>query len=190
MKYIPSVIEPSFGIGRILYHLLEHSFSVRKEGAAIGHHHQTQSQPNSTDSSVVGGQVLRSVLSLPPFMAPIKVAILPLSSNAAFDPIASSLAKICSDLQLTFKLDSSGVSIGRRYARCDEIGIPFDLTIDFQTINDSTITLRERDSTQQVRIQITEISSLLQQLCKQKPTTNWQQIYTFYPQVARSEAED
>lgn len=126
-EYTPNVIEPSFGIGRILYCVLEHSFWSRPEDSA------------------------RGVLSFKPLVAPTKVLVVPLSSNESFTPITHKLVTDLRKLGIPSKSDDSSVSIGKRYSRNDELGTPFGVTVDFQTIKDGSITLRERDSTKQVR---------------------------------------
>lgn len=106
-EFTPNVIEPSFGIGRILYSLLEHAYWARESDAA------------------------RGVLSLPPIVSPIKVLIVPLSSNAAFDPIVSEVSAKLRKAGVALRVDASGASIGKRYSRNDELGTPFGCTIDF-----------------------------------------------------------
>ena len=203
MKYIPSVIEPSFGIGRILYHLLEHSFKVRPATEAAAPATGAVSTAATPDT-----KILRAFFSLPPHMAPVKVAVLPLSGQPQFVPLTSRLHRLFTAANLSSKSDSSGNSIGRRYARADEVGIPFALTIDFDSVKDNTVTLRERDSTQQVRLNVNEVVDVVTRLCRetvggedesdtaeekaaqQRRYTTWAQVYATYPQVIRSDAED
>ena len=124
----PGVVEPSFGIGRIMYAIWEHSFRVRE------------------------GSDQRSYLSLPPIIAPIKCSVLPLSGNEEFKPFINKISNLLTQNEISHKVDQSGGSIGRRYARTDEIAIPFGITIDFDTIKTpNTATLRERDSMEQIR---------------------------------------
>ncbi|XP_028391212.1 glycine--tRNA ligase-like [Dendronephthya gigantea] len=128
----PHVIEPSFGIGRIIYSLLEHNFHIREEDEQ------------------------RTWLSLPSMIAPVKCSILPLSKNKEFDPFVKTLSNRLNEYDISHRIDDSAGSIGRRYARTDEIGIPFGVTIDFDTVNKqpSTVTLRERNSMKQIRLPI------------------------------------
>lgn len=132
-EFVPNVIEPSFGIGRILYSVFEHSFWNRPEDVA------------------------RGVLSFPPLVAPSKVLLVPLSNNKDLQPITKEISKILRKAQIPFKVDDSGVSIGKRYARNDELGTPFGVTIDFESVKDGSVTLRERDSTKQVRGSVEEV---------------------------------
>ncbi|KAJ0393694.1 hypothetical protein ATCC90586_008549 [Pythium insidiosum] len=157
-KYIPSVIEPSFGIGRILTAIFEHNFYARE------------------------GDEKRGVMSFAPIIAPIKVAVLPLSNNAAFDPFVAELETLFAEDDIECKVDTSSVAIGRKYARADELGIPFDVTIDFETVETRSVTLRERDSCAQVRIPIDAISVEVRKLVK--GTASWQDILQRYPVVA------
>ena len=139
-EYVPNVIEPSFGIGRILYSLIEQSFWSRPEDAA------------------------RGVLSFPPIVAPTKVLVVPLSNNEQFDPIAREITSKLRRSGISSKVDDSSASIGKRYARNDELGTPFGITIDFQTVKDGTITIRERDSTKQVRGSVDQVVEALRGL--------------------------
>lgn len=132
-EFTPNVIEPSFGLGRIIYSIFEHSFWAR---------------PEDKD---------RSVLSLPPLVAPTKVLVVPLSSHSDLTPLVSKITSALRKAQVPFKVDDSSASIGKRYARNDELGTPFGITIDFDTVKDGSVTLRERDSTKQVRGSLEDI---------------------------------
>ncbi|KAI5449091.1 Glycine--tRNA ligase 1, mitochondrial [Naganishia albida] len=125
-EYTPNVIEPSFGIGRILYSLLEHSYWARENDVA------------------------RGVLSLPPVVAPIKCLIVPLSANSEFTPLINEISAKLRRAGVASRVDASGASIGKRYARNDELGTPYGCTIDFASVANGTLTLRERDSTDQL----------------------------------------
>lgn len=162
-KFIPSVIEPSFGVGRILTAVFEHNFSTRE------------------------GDEKRGVMSFSPLIAPIKVSVLPLSSNAAFQPFADELEAIFAEEDLECKVDSSSVAIGRKYARADELGIPFNVTIDFDTVKDRVITLRERDSTSQVRIPMSAIGAEVRALVLGK--ASWQDMLSCYTAVTPAAEE-
>ncbi|RPB23990.1 glycyl-tRNA synthetase 1 [Terfezia boudieri ATCC MYA-4762] len=139
-EFTPNVIEPSFGIGRILYTLIEHSFWFRPE------------------------DVNRGVLSFPPSVAPTKVLLVPLSSNAQFTPIVNALSAKIRKVGISNKIDASSASIGKRYSRNDELGTPFGITVDFQTVKDGSVTLRERDGTRQVRGSQEEVVEVLRKL--------------------------
>jgi len=132
-EYTPNVIEPSFGIGRIFYALCEHVYWTREQDKA------------------------RGVLSFPPAVAPTKVLIVPLSSHADFTPFVQTLRSKLRSIGISSRIDASGASIGKRYSRNDELGTPLGITVDFQSVKDNTFTLRDRDSTEQVRASIDEI---------------------------------
>lgn len=149
-EYTPSVIEPSFGIGRILYTLMEHVYWSRPEDAN------------------------RGVLSFPPSMAPTKVLLVPLSSNTQFNPALAKIGAAIRKNGISSRVDASSASIGKRYARNDELGTPFGITVDFQTLQDDTITLRERDSTRQVRGTIAEVVEAVRQLVEGEKT--WEEL--------------
>jgi len=164
-KYIPNVIEPSFGLGRIIYSLLEQSFRYR----------------DLHDKK-------RTYLKLPPAIAPIKVGIFPLSTNDAFTPFVDTLSTAFVGVNISTKPDSSGVAIGRKYARADELGVPFGITIDFQTVQDQTVTLRERDSMCQVRLAMDAAVMVVMNLIT--GLTTWEKVYAKHPQVVRPDAEE
>ena len=184
VKYTPNVIEPSFGIGRILYHILEHSFYIRADS-------QPQDKQAGPDNKAV-----RAVLRLPAHMSPVKVAVLPLSQQSNFTPHLTQLVRGFTAANVSSRADASSSSIGRRYARCDEVGIPYAVTIDFESVNDNTVTLRERDSTQQVRLAIEEVVKVVSELCNASTQTDaadkraWQAVYSKYPQVVRAEGDE
>eukprot|EP00124_Ichthyophonus_hoferi_P000776 Ihof_evm3s32 gene=Ihof_evmTU3s32 len=128
ITYTPGVIEPSFGIGRILYALLEQSFWARE------------------------GDEQRTVLSIPPIVAPVKLAILPISNNKDFLPFITQIANLMTEHDVTYKIDDSSAALGRRYARTDELGTAYACTVDFETVKNNTITIRDKDSMDQIRV--------------------------------------
>lgn len=142
--FVPAVIEPSFGIGRILHCIMEHAFRSRE----------------------MAGQEERVYMKFPPLIAPTKVVLLPLSSNAVFEPVLQQLRSLCVQGGLTARTDASSASIGKRYARNDELGTPFAITVDFESPKDGSVTLRERDSMQQVRLSITEAVHEVKEMCE------------------------
>ncbi|KAJ1524813.1 hypothetical protein ONE63_009684 [Megalurothrips usitatus] len=151
----PNVIEPSFGIGRIMYAIFEHNFKTRE------------------------GDEQRTFFSLPPVVAPYKCSLLPLMNNPEFIPIIKKLSQDLIQLDVSIKVDDSAGSIGRRYARTDEIAIPFGITIDFDTLKDATATLRERDSCQQVRIPLSELPTIVRDLAIGR--RQWSEVESKYP---------
>ena len=136
-RYVPFVIEPAAGLTRAVLAFLLDAYDE-------------DSAPNSK-----GGVDTRTVLRLDPRLAPVKVAVLPLSRNADLSPKAKDLA---AELRKRWNVefDDSG-AIGRRYRRQDEIGTPFCITVDFDTLEDQAVTVRERDSMQQERIGLDSI---------------------------------
>jgi len=132
-KYVPHVIEPSFGIDRILYCILEHNYS---EGKKKGEEYR--------------------VLKFNSVIAPIKVGVLPLISDEKLVKIANEIDKNLRDAGIKTYYDDGG-SIGRRYARMDEIGTPFCITVDHDSLTDNAVTIRDRDTTKQIRKKIDKI---------------------------------
>ena len=102
---------------------------------------------------------IRVVLHIKPELAPIKVAILPLSRNEKLLPMSKQISATLRPHFMTQYDDAQ--SIGRRYRRQDEIGTPYCVTIDFQSLEDNQVTIRDRDSMQQVRIPIEELLDTL-----------------------------
>ena len=164
VKYTPSVIEPSYGIGRIIYSVLEHAFTQRD------------------------GDEQRCVMRLKPCVAPIKVGIFRLINNAQFDPIVSSIHDSLQSANIANKVDSSSGTIGRRYSRSDELGIPFGITVDFQTLVDDAVTVRERDTMSQVRVPIVRLVALFNSLISED--LDWGKVLQRYPVMATSGADE
>ncbi|KAK8221249.1 glycyl-tRNA synthetase 1 [Phyllosticta capitalensis] len=147
-EYTPNVIEPSFGIGRILYSLMEQNYWVR---------------PGDDEGA-------RGVLSFPPVVAPTKVLLVPLSSHADFGPLVSRLSLKLRKMGISSRVDDSSASIGKRYSRNDELGTPLGITVDFESVQNQTFTLRDRDSTRQVRASEEEIFAAVKKLCDGEET--------------------
>jgi len=145
--FTPHVIEPSFGIGRIVYSILEQSYWVR-----------------SADDEQ------RAVLSLPARIAPVKCSVLPLLQKPELIAFVPQLTASLNAHNLSNKVDTTGQSIGKRYARTDEIGIPFGITIDRQTSEDGTVTLRERDTMLQIRVPLGEVAKVVQDIVQGRNT--------------------
>ena len=141
-KYIPYVVEPSLGVERTVLAVLTDAY----------------------DEEVLDAEKndVRTVLHLHPFLAPYKAAILPLQKNLA-DKAQELYAELAKSFSVTY--DVTG-SIGKRYRRQDEIGTPCCITVDFQTLEDGTVTVRDRDSMEQIRINIDELEGYLTKLTK------------------------
>ena len=141
-KYIPYVVEPSLGVERTVLAVLTDAY----------------------DEQVLDAEKndVRTVLHLHPFIAPYKAAILPLQKNLA-DKAQELYAELAKSFSVTY--DVTG-SIGKRYRRQDEIGTPCCITVDFQTLEDGTVTVRDRDSMEQIRINIDELETYLFKLTK------------------------
>jgi len=150
-SYIPSVIEPSFGIDRLMVGLLENNY--REQAAS----------PLSDDES----EEPYRVISLPPGTAPIKAGVFPLVNKDGLPKIASEIDLKLKREGLVTYMDTSG-SIGRRYARMDEVGTPFCITVDHDTKKDRTVTIRERDTGAQVRVGIDDLPELLNGLIHER----------------------
>ena len=132
-RFIPHVIEPSFGLDRLAYVALEYAYTKRKK---------------------------RTLLSLSRELAPIQASVFPLVSKDGLPEKAKEVYQMLIKEGFTVEWDASG-SIGRRYARADEAGTPLGVTIDYQTLEDGTVTLRDRDTWRQVRSEINNLSELL-----------------------------
>merc|ERR1719330_483435 len=163
-EFIPSVVEPSFGVGRIMYALFEHNFKVRE------------------------GDEARSYFTLPPVIAPLKCSVLPLSNNADFTPLVTRLSQDLVMNDVSHKVDDSSGSIGKRYARTDEIAIPFGITVDFDSLKEPhSVTLRERDTTSQVRIGVDLVAETVRKLSMGRIT--WDEVLQKFPKFEAQETK-
>ena len=140
-RYVPYVIEPSAGADRSVLAFLVDAYAEEEVPTAKG----------DTDTRVV--------LKLDPRLSPVKVAVLPLSKKDTLTPTAEAVADKLRGLW-AIDYDTSG-AIGRRYRRQDEIGTPFCVTVDFDTLEDGAVTVRERDTMEQERIKIEDLQDYL-----------------------------
>jgi glycyl-tRNA synthetase len=131
---IPHVVEPSYGAERLVYSALEYAYTRNDD---------------------------RVVLRLPYSLAPMQIMVFPLMSKDGLDETALQLVDSLTFHKFDVEYDESG-TIGRRYARADEIGVPISITVDYQTKKDSTVTLRDRDTWAQVRNRSDSIPELVQ----------------------------
>ncbi len=162
MQYTPSVIEPSFGVGRIIWAILEHAFTTKK----------------------VNGEE-RQILSLAPSVAPVKVFVLSVMVQPVYEAMVDKVMETFIGLNIAAKTDNSGASIGRRYARADEIGTPYVMTIDELSPKNQDITIRDRDTFSQIRLPIEQAVEVVRQLVSGQET--WAAAYDKYPRVNRDE---
>ncbi len=136
-KYVPYCIEPSLGVDRMLLAFLCNAY---------------EEQQLENDSRVV--------LHLHPALAPFKAAVLPLQKNKLGELASSIYQDLAKDFMVDY--DETG-SIGKRYRRQDEVGTPFCITVDFDTQENGTVTVRDRDTMQQERVAVSELKSYLAQ---------------------------
>jgi len=139
-KVLCHVVEPSYGIERPLYCVLEHALVREKD---------------------------RTYLALRKDLAPIEAGVFPLVSRDGLPEKAMEVHRVLVSEGLMAEYDEAG-SIGRRYARADEIGTPYCVTVDHQTLEDNAVTIRDRDTTTQVRVKIADLPSVLRQLLSGK----------------------
>ena len=145
-RVVPHVIEPSHGLDRIFYSVLEHSYSYDKANDY-------------------------TVLRLAPEVAPIKVGIFPLMERDGMDALALSIYEKVHSPQTEAYYDGSG-TIGRRYARMDEVGTPWCITVDYESLDGplkGTVTIRDRDTTAQKRIPADSVQDILRSLLSGRP---------------------
>ena len=133
----PHVVEPSFGVGRLVYTVLAHAY---------------------TTDEVDGEE--RTFLQLPPEVAPTTVGVFPLMGKDGLGERARDIARELRDAGLEVRYDDSG-AIGRRYRRQDEVGTPFCVTVDYETQDEDTVTVRERDTTAQRRVPVADLAETL-----------------------------
>ena len=145
-RYTPYVIEPSFGLTRSMMAFLVDAY-VEEE------------VPNAK-----GGTDTRTVLKLDPRLAPVKVAVLPLSRNEKLSPLAREVADSLRG-RWAIDFDDAG-AIGRRYRRQDEVGTPFCVTVDFDSLDDHAVTVRDRDTMAQERVPVDALGEYLAERLK------------------------
>lgn len=142
-RVIPHVIEPSHGLDRIFYTVLEHSYSHSDEEDY-------------------------TVLRLKPEVAPIKVGVFPLMEKDGLDDLARRIYEGVHSHRVEAYYDGSG-TIGKRYARMDEIGTPWCITVDYDSLQEGTVTIRDRDSKEQKRIAADDVPAVIDSLIAGKP---------------------
>ncbi|MFH0848050.1 MAG: glycine--tRNA ligase [archaeon] len=139
-RFLPHVVEPSFGTDRLLYATVEYAYTVKED---------------------------RVVLQLPRDLVPVDIVVLPLMAKDGLREKANKIYFTLREERLDAEYDEAG-SIGRRYARADEVGIPLGVTVDYGTLKDDTVTIRERDSWNQVRANSSELPSLVWEFLRGK----------------------
>ncbi len=137
-RVVPHVIEPSHGLDRIFYSVLEHAYEVDSEKDY-------------------------TVLRFKPEVAPIKVGVFPLMEKDGLDDVAKEIYENIHSYRVEAYYDGSG-TIGKRYARMDEVGTPWCITVDYDTLQDGTVTIRDRDTTEQKRIPRSEAARIVDEL--------------------------
>jgi len=133
-RFIPHVVEPSFGCDRLFYVALEYAYGVKED---------------------------RVVMSFPRSIAPTQVSVYPLMNKDGLFEKAREVQKLLVNEGFMVEFDDAG-SIGRRYARADEAGVPLGVTVDYDTLNDGSVTIRDRDSWRQVRSFLKDLPQLLE----------------------------
>lgn len=140
-KFIPNVIENSYGLDRAILAVICDAYDVE---------------------TLPDGET-REIMHLSPKIAPFKVAVLPLMKKNLSDKAHELFAKLSKEFRTTY--DETG-SIGKRYRRQDQIGTPFCLTVDFDTLENDTVTIRERDSMEQIRLHVDEVIPYIEKKLK------------------------
>ena len=136
-RVIPRVIEPTFGMDRIFLAVITQGYEFNEKRQNI-------------------------ILKLPAFLAPVKASIFPIVKNEKMVKIAEDIYDMLR-MEWNVSYDNSG-SIGRRYSRADEIGTPICITIDEETEKDKSVTIRERDTTEQVRVKIADLKNVVREV--------------------------
>ncbi|MCW4047658.1 MAG: glycine--tRNA ligase [Candidatus Bathyarchaeota archaeon] len=150
-RFIPHVVEPSFGCDRLFYVALEYAYGVKDD---------------------------RVVMSFPRSIAPMQVGVYPLVSKDGLVEKAREVHRLLANEGFMAEFDETG-SIGRRYARADEAGVPLGITIDYDTLSDGTVTIRDRDSWRQVRSSLKDLPALLHKYFQGK--INFEDLGTLLP---------
>ena len=140
-KYLPYVIEPSVGLDRLILALLTDAY---------------------TKETLENGDT-REVLKIHPYLSPVKATILPLVKKFHNEKAMEVYAKLCKEFNCSY--DEAG-SIGKRYRRCDAVGTPFAITIDDDSLNNNTVTVRDRDTMEQITVNIDELTDYIKEKIK------------------------
>jgi len=151
VRFIPHVVEPSFGCDRLFYVALEYAYGVKDD---------------------------RIVMSFPRSIAPMQVNVYPLVNKDGLAEKAQEVHDLLVNEGFMVEIDEAG-SIGRRYARADEGGVPLGVTIDYDTLNDSTVTIRDRDSWRQVRSALKDLPRIIGEYFQGK--INFEDLGTLVP---------
>ncbi len=155
-KFIPHVIEPTFGVDRSVLAALVEAYCEEEAPTAAASKNRGEPRPDGREE---GKTEPRVVLKFPKWLAPIKIAVLPLSKK---EDLAKVARPIYEDLVKNFACEYDETqSIGKRYRRQDEIGTPYCVTVDFLTLEDKAVTVRDRDTMKQERIKIEELINYL-----------------------------
>lgn len=167
---IPHVIEPSYGIDRIFYGIMEHAYeeeNVAQKAAESGlkgtEEAGKESETGKDEGEAEGEEEARLVMHFSSAVAPVQVAVLPLLTRKELADPAKDIIANLREKALLVNYDDSG-TIGRRYRRNDEIGTPYCVTVDYDTLEDGTVTIRDRDSMRQIRAPIKGIENVLYEL--------------------------
>jgi len=139
-RFIPHVIEPSFGLDRLVYTALEYAYGTRDD---------------------------RALMNFPLDIAPLQLGIFPLVSKDGLPEKAREVYRMMVGEAFMVEYDEAG-SIGRRYARADEVGIPLGITVDYRSLTDDTVTVRDRDTWRQVRNRVDRLPELLRAYFRDK----------------------
>ena len=159
-KFLPHVIEPTWGVDRSVLVAMLEAYAEEKVNpkSETLNSKQIQSGENANDQKGDGDD-MRVVMRFPKWLAPVKVAILPLSKKEELSKVSKPLYEELSK-QFVCEYDETQ-SIGKRYRRQDEIGTPYCVTVDFDSLEDKAVTVRDRDSMEQERIKISELADYL-----------------------------
>ncbi|KAF9568099.1 hypothetical protein EC968_003119 [Mortierella alpina] len=170
-RFTPHVVESSCGLNRAMLALMLDAMEVVDEhGTPLPFENDVRETPSATLSSssnsdgVATAKGARTIMKLHPRLAPVKVAVMPLISNNPdlvdiCNRISSTLRQ---ELHINVSVETQSTTIGRRYYRMDEIGTPWCVTVDYETLQDQSVTIRDRDTGEQRRISIDEVLDIVQ----------------------------
>lgn len=175
-KFYPAVIEPSFGIGRIVYAVLEHSFKIRE-----GEEDEDEDDGKKAKKDKGLDRLKRSVMAFPPQVAPIKCGVASLLKRPELDQISEQLTRELTTAGMFPSFDPTGSAIGKKYSKCDEVGTPFFITVDPETVEKNTVTVRERDTGAQIRVPLPKVVQHIVELCTGRAV--WNDLESKYPRV-------
>ncbi|KAG0197051.1 hypothetical protein BGX28_009433 [Mortierella sp. GBA30] len=173
-RFTPHVVESSCGLNRAMLALMLDAIELVDEQGTVVPFDNDNDSDNTDKKKNKSSSALRTIMKLHPRLAPVKVAIMPLvSNNKDLVDVCNEISKVLrQELQINVAVETQSTTIGRRYYRMDEIGTPWCVTVDYETLGDGSVTIRDRDTAVQRRVSKDEVLDIVQNGLRLYPKTN------------------